>query len=231
LGEHRDIDEWKRFSPENISVDGVYTFANMWNQFLSTARPDIRFSGIVLDLEEGMTITEELITAMKQRYGSSVPFFGVSIGFDQVKLLKSMQTWVDHFYVQMYDFYVPGINAITKKLHIANPFIGHVNDPSVIAEWVKSEVLSDPGVAKMYSKFGSQIYVMWSAQNAASTDCMYPLKSTNMCGRHYEFGTFTASAFNQFISIVTDPSYGIFANVLGHGIFEFDLMPLGWHSY
>jgi hypothetical protein len=185
-----------------------------------------RFTGIVLDLEEGMKISAELIAAVKSRY-NDILYLDVTIGFDDVKLLTKLRPFVDHFYLQFYDLYTQTQSKVTASVE-TSPFITFRNDPVGLANWIKTEILEMPGMNKMYKESPHQLYIMWSSQNKASTDCLYPLKGS--CGHDIGFGTWTPKAFNSFINLITNnPQYNLFPGVGGHGIFEFDLMPTGWH--
>jgi hypothetical protein len=227
LGGRRGPAAWASYSESNSDpLEGVFNFAILWNSELALMNATSLFTGIVLDLEEDFVLDWSHVGGMKARYIPQIPYLGVSIGFDEVVKLKQLAPFVDHFYMQMYDFYTRDIRHITSTYE-TSPFVIYPNNPVAIAEWLKVEVLTDPDLFAIYRKYRSKIYIMWSTQNKGSSDCIYPLRGT--CGSHYEFGLFSPESLNQFFQLVTThPEFRLFPGVQGHGLFQFDLLRTDW---
>jgi hypothetical protein len=227
LGGSRGPAAWAAYSETNSDpLEGVFNFAILWNSELASLNTTSRFTGIVLDLEEDFVLDWEHVGALKQVYNSQIPFLGVSIGFDEVVKLKQLAPYVDHFYMQMYDFYTRDIRRITSQYE-TSPFVIYRDNPAAIAQWLKVEVLTYPDLFAIYRKHRSKIYIMWSTQNRGSSDCIYPLRGT--CGSHYEFGLFKPESFNEFMRLITaDSPFRLFPGVQGHGLFQFDLLRTDW---
>ena len=229
LGGRSSPASWALESPSGSGpLDGVYNFAIRWNTGLEELNCTARFTGIVLDLEEDFPWDWVTVNETKWRYKEQIPSLGVSIGFDEYAKLKLLSPFVDIFYLQMYDFYTQSVRHITKEL-ATSPFSANRDNPRAIAEWIRDEVLTDPDMFAVYRKYRKRIYIMWSVQAKGSSDCIYPLKGT--CGSHYECGLFSPASFNHFMNLVTnDPRLTLFPGVMGHGIFQFNLLRTDWLS-
>ena len=228
LGEPDDTLAWSSQSSLGRPLYGVYSCVNKWNLGMEAMGSTRRFIGIVLDLEEEIEMNDRHVKKLKQKY-PGIPYLGVSIGFDQVGLCYKLNKFVDHFYMQMYDFYMPGVIGLTKNA-LTSPFVIHRHDSGAMREWIKRVAFRDRDVQDLYRTLAKKMYIMWSGQNAGSANCMYPLNEK--CGHSYDFGTWSAEKFNEFISIITTNHHSIgrvlFPKVAGHGLFEFDMMRKSW---
>ena len=226
LGGRSSPASWAAQSVLSDPLDGVFQFAVSWNARLAAMNYTSVFSGIVFDLEEDYPWNWTHVAEVKANYTPLIASVGVSIGFDEIVKLKQLAPFVDEFYMQMYDFYTRETQHITSNIS-TSPFVEYPDNPMVIAEWLKTEVLTDPDLFAIYRRYRKNINIMWSTQNKGSSECIYPLRGT--CGSHYEFGLFNPNAFNRFMQIVTSPrEFPLFQGVTGHGLFQFDLIRKDW---
>ena len=55
----------------------------------------------------------------------------------------------------------------------------------------------------------------------------YNLSRLLYCGKNYEFGTWSSQGFNEFIGRLISGDH-LFSKLGGHGIFNFDNLPVSW---
>ena len=223
LGEEDDLVSWSKWGHNYLH--GVYEFTSMWNAFLlnNACQP---FSGIVLDGEEFRGREDELIPLI-ETVGSFplIKELSISLGFDDYKRILKLRKHINTFYMQMYDWYTGKVSHISQSSR-TSPFSLNPHSAREVVEFLKTEVFADSDLVEMYTTFAGRIYAMWSAQNAGSADCIHPLRGT--CGVNYELGTWSPLVANHFLSWITNPTYGLFRKLRGHGLFEYCLVPNSW---
>ena len=217
---------WMSETGASNPVEGAVAFMKRWNDVLIAAGSSVKFAGIVLDLEElpglktysSFVVSAATVGALKAKYGNFE--FGTSPGFDQTGLISSSASYVDKFYIQLYDFYTPTPNVDATP---NSPFLLYKNQPQVMGDFVLNQVLS-AATMSVYQKYAGQIMAMWSNQNLAG-GCLYPLPS-GQCGSVNEFGSWSAQNMNAFISYVKQKSPTMAS--LTHGLFQYSFTPSSW---
>jgi hypothetical protein len=149
------------------------------------------------------------------------------VGFDGTGKVELMGKYVDSFYMQWYDFYtdVNGNTYPYVDATVQSPFLVYQNKHREMTDYVLNRVVT-PRILSVYTQYASRIYAMWSNQDL-NTDCLYILSKSNKCGVNYEFGAWTPEAFSAFIREINWAS-ALFANLKGHGLFQFSFTPLTW---
>ncbi len=215
--------------PNSKFLRGVYKFVRMWNKALRKLDSPVTFSGITMDMEEGIELNRDAILRLKAEF-PDIPYLGISVGFDDVNWIYRYHAIVDEYYMQMYDYYAKDGGAPICLSAQTSPFVLHQDKPDAVYDWITEYVTKSLGsVGDLYaSRFTSKMFLMWSSQNVGSDQCLYPLNG--LCGHSYDFGTWTAESFNSFLSQVTGPE-SVFANFGGHGIYEFAFLQRDWYIH
>ena len=216
---------WMSFAGTANPVEGAVAFMKSWNGVLAAAGSGVKFAGIVLDLEEmaglntfsSFTVSAASVAALKSQSGNFE--FGTTAGFDQTGLISASASFVDKFYVELYDFYTPTPNVDATS---SSPFLLYRNQPQVMGDFVLNQVLA--AHLPVYQKYSNQIMAMWSIQNLAG-GCLYPLPS-GQCGSVNEFGSWTASNMNAFIAYVKNKAPTM--ATLSHGLYQYSFTPTSW---
>jgi hypothetical protein len=232
LGHGEDEDnyqhEWAKYggdAPKKF-LTAVFTFTQMWNTFLGEVNAPVRFTGVTLDMEEGIELDKQEILSIKTSY-PDIPFLGISVAFDDVRWVYRFSDVVDEYYLQMYDFYTKSQRSICRSTS-TSPCVLFLNNHEEMYNWVRKEIvegLSDVKDLFGQKRFLSKLLLMWSVQNAHSNDGMYP--SRGKCGPGYDFGTWRSDAFRKFLELVMRDE-SIFRGFAGHGVYEFAYIPRDW---
>jgi hypothetical protein len=212
--------------PEHRYLTAVYRFAQEWNDALALLGCPVRFNGVTVDMEEGIRLDKDELMEIKGRF-LELPYFGISVGFDDVRWVKTYHDVVDHYYLQLYDFYYRGTKDIC--LHVdTSPFVHHKNEPIHMYDWLQDRIVNElSDVKRLFSgKYKSQLYLLWSTQHAGSNDCLYPLHGR--CGHSYDFGTWSPESFHEFL-VHASSDTSAFSGFAGHGIYEFAFVQNNWY--
>jgi len=216
--------QWSSLSPSGTnSVEGIFVFVKEWNSFLAGMGVSQRFKGVVFDYEEFLGNTNPTVLSQIQNMGSLKSKYGdlktgLALGYQPFGQMTSWDSVMDEFYLEFYDYYyVDMVNQSSKS-----PFILYRNDPETLVPFTLETVLD--GFSEITAKYGPKVNVMWSVQEIKGT-CGYPL-TDGTCGINYEFGSWSASAFNQYLSTfrVQSPNLGSKPN----GIFQYNFIPKSW---
>jgi hypothetical protein len=212
--------------PRENFLTAVYKFTEQWNLFLESVNAPVRFNGVTLDMEEGIELNKAELEQIRQRF-VTVPKFGISVGFDDVKWIYQYHKVVDEYYLQMYDFYCPGVTHMCQTHH-TSPFVAHKDNHIGMSSWIEEAVIRRlKDVASLFKakKHKSKLLLMWSTQHAGSDECLYP--SGGRCGHSYDFGTWSAPDFKSFLSHVQS-DLSLYSGFGGHGIYEFAYIRNEW---
>jgi len=223
------IQQWNTFSPNGVVVDGtplgaVFDFASQWNDFLSTSETSLRITGITIDNEEvrGKNwITSDLINPIKAKYPGLE--FTLTVGFDELGLMKNLASFVDAFFLQAYDFYTRNVAQLARSQDpLVNTFLNERDSGSSFAQFVLNSVMT-PKTISTYEALGNKILLMWSVQAFSNHDCLVPL-SDGSCGLNDEFGTWSRDGFFDFLRSIRQ----LIPSVSDHGLFQFNFIPNSW---
>ena len=197
-------------------LEGVFKYASRWNALLANTGLSIRFQGVVVDGEEKVGFAPQLplVPTYKQTY--NIGIFGYATGYSSVGDWNRYGPYVDHFYLEMYDFYV--YNSPTLQL-VQNT---DVASSSAFVTELNNLVLPQ-SLLKNYNN--PKFQFMWSVQNSASTDCLYPLNGA--CGIKEDFGTQSLSYFLGFLAELK-AMYPATFGTQPNGIFQFSFIPNSW---
>jgi len=123
---------------------------------------------------------------------------GVAIGYDMKGPMLSSRwgSFVDHFYLEMYDFYSPLPHIDRGE---SSRFLMFQDDPQKLWSYIKNEVLVGE-LPQFYKDHADKAHLMWSLQSTKTTDCLYPMDDG--CGTNHEFGSWRPNRFNEFIGLV-----------------------------
>ena len=215
--------QWAAFSPDKTNiVRGVFEFTKQWNTFLKSVGSISEFQGVVFDYEEfnrnNAVVLSQVqgMAPLKAEYGFKT---GIALGYDSFAHMTMWDKVMDQFYLEFYDFYyVPEVNKTPQS-----PFLLYKNQPQVLASFILKTVLG--GLSENISKYGPKVQVMWSNQNI-NMNCQYPLNNKT-CGPNYEFGVWSASAFNQFLAAFRKASPNLGSRP--QGIFQYSFTPKDWY--
>ncbi len=212
--------------PPEQYITAVYKYVRWWNSELAKVNCPVKFEGVVADIEEKVTLNPDELVQIKKDY-PDIPYFEVTIGFDDVRWVYKYHAHVDQYYLQMYDFYAPYVKDMCRTREYS-PFLVHRDQPEAMYEWIREQVIQRlEDVRDLFSsRHVGKLYLMWSTQNADSWSCMYPVVN-NRCGHSFDFGTWTGKAFSRFLAIVSGKD-SVFAKFAGHGIYEFLFIPQSW---
>ena len=219
LMDQSSVSAWQAFSPGSNPVEAVWDFMTQWNAFL-TLQGHRGFVGTAIDMEEasglksltGTVIDASLVSSLKAKYG--LLEFGVTAGFDSLGGVAGF----DRVYLEMYDFYTPVVSA--DKLS-TSPFLLNKDNPSAMVDFILNQVLTTE--LSGYDTHANEIFAMWSNQDLGSA-CIAP--DNGRCGLNNEFGSWSGSSFNQFITLLKQRS-PVMAK-LRHGVFQFSYTPTAW---
>lgn len=208
------------------ALEGAFKYVRDWNNILIEDGLPARLGGIVCDKEEGRNFLHDLehLGGLKTRY--SVPGaprlkFGLAIGFDSTGSIPSFSDEIDNFYVEMYDWYIPGHRSVRP---IVAERYDAVNNPRKFVDVL--ETVQD--LVSHYHRYRQhdRIVFMWSLQNSGHRHCMYPLND-GTCGERQDFGSWTPGHFREFLSVLASRE-AVFAQ-RQHALFQFSYVPLSWH--
>lgn len=214
---------WAQLSADGTNtVEGVFEFVGEWNAFLAEMGTGHRFTGIVVDYEEfykgrNPTVEAEMnaIGPLKRKFGLKT---GISFGYQSWAWMTQWDSVMDEYYLQFYDFYYSPLVDRTSD----SPFLIYKNKPAALADFVLKTALE--GLAENKGKYGPKVHVMWSNQSLQG-DCVYPM-SDGTCGMNWEFGGWTAAAFNEYLRQfrLKSPNLGS----MPQGIFQFSFVENNW---
>ena len=231
IGEEDDQVAFASLSVSGDPLEGVYALASRWNEELALLGSTKAFTGIVFDFEEfgdALSVDEIAIAHYKETY--QIPEISLALGFADMATFYRFQPFIDTFYMEVYDINARDAEGIiTKRItktSETSPYSLNPENPGAVIDFLRECVLYDPDLMEMYNTFGDQIFIMWSTQNAESAECLYPLRGKG--GANCELGTWSPAVANNFLRLAMNPSEGLFPNVRGHGLFQFDLIPLSW---
>lgn len=217
--------QWIGYGGAANPIDNTIIFMQKWNKLLVNAGFANKFKGIVFDYEErkngwalapAIDIDQATVKRLKNTFGAFE--LGITIGWDDYSKFAAYP-WVDRFYMQMYDLYdSKGAFGATAR----SPFLIYRNDPQALVNYFMGTLFS-ANMMSAYKANVAKISAMWSWQTPANT-CLFP-KGTS-CGLNYEFGKWSAPAFNLFLKKLMYAS-PVFA-AIKHGVFFFGLEPLSW---
>ena len=215
-----------RNSEAESALEGAFKYVRDWNRVLIADGLPVRLGGVVCDKEEGRNFIHDLEHLARHKRTYTIPGaprlkFGLGIGFDTTGSIPSFSDEIDNFYVEMYDWYVPGhrpVRHITAERHNA------VNNPARFVEIL--ETLQDLGSHYHRYRSHDRIVFMWSLQNSDHRHCLYPLND-GTCGERQDFGSWTHGNFREFLSILASRE-PVFAR-RQHALFQFSYVPHSWH--
>ena len=232
IGEEDAQLEFAALSSSGDPLEGVYALATRWNKEMAALGSTKAFTGIVLDFEgfgdfeefgEAVNLSEISIAHYKETY--QIPEISLALKLANMEAFYKFRPFIDTFYMEAYDIFTRGAKGITKTSE-TSPYSLNPENPEAVVDFLRDFVFYDPALMEMYNNFGDQIFIMWSTQNAESSQCLYPLRG--MGGANCELGTWSPAVANKFLRLAMNPASGLFPNVRGHGIFQFDLIPLSW---
>ena len=214
---------WMSFGNASNPIEGAWAFMSQWNKFLEIS--STKFVGTVIDLEEvsgmqsyaNVAVDASLATALKAKFGQHE--FGVAAGFDGV---GKIQSGFDKVYVELYDFYKP--KAYAAQDAVTSPFLENRGNVSAMVDYILNVALT-PYQLENYFSHSNIVMAMWSDQNLNGS-CLFPDDLKNICGINYEFGTWSAQGFHEFLAAVKLASPAMAA--VSHGIFQFSYIPTSW---
>jgi hypothetical protein len=209
---------WVQSMETTTPLEGVFKYAAKWNSLLSTSGSPIRFSGVVVDGEEKVGFASEIPSVPLYKQAYNIGVFGYATGYDTTGDWNRYGPYVDQFYLEMYDFYV--YNAPTLEL-VQNT---DVTSSSAFVSELTSNVLP-ANLLKNYNN--PKFQFMWSIQNSASSNCLYPLNGS--CGSKEDFGTQSLEYFLNFLAELK----ALYPSTFGsrpNGIFQFSFIPNSWFS-
>ena len=208
------------------ALEGAFKYVRDWNRILIDDGLPARLGGVVCDKEEGRNFLHDLehLARLKRTYsiaGAPRPKFGLGIGFDTTGSIPSFSEEIDNFYVEMYDWYVPGhrpVRKITAEKYHA------VNNPARFVEVLETI----QNLVSHYHRYREhdRIVFMWSLQNSGHRHCLYPLND-GTCGERQDFGSWTPGHFRDFLSALASRE-SVFAQ-RQHALFQFSYVPHTWH--
>ena len=209
-------ENWQATMGVSNPLECVFKYLNAWNTLLGYEI----FQGIVVDAEEKRGFLEEINSVPSYKIEYSIAAFGYCTGYTQVGVLSVYADVVDAFYFQMYDFYVR--DSATLQL-VQNSDVGVDQSGAYIS------VLNDK-VWKQYLPYyeHAKANFMWSVQDSANTDCLYPDTPTT-CGIKKDFGAgWSIDGYLNFISDLKAMYPSKFGNK-PHGLFQFSFIPNDWY--
>lgn len=213
---------WMASMGTSTPLEGVFKYCQSWNNLLSEipSSPSIRCGGVTVDGEERRGYVNEIALAPTYKSQYQVGFFGYATGYTQVGVISQYAGYVDGFYFEMYDFY--RANFATVEL-VQNSDVPLDDAASFIA-------LLDDQVWARYLPFyeSARANFMWSLQNSAGGDCLYPL-GPSYCGAKEDFGVWSLNGFRTFLSRLKEMYPTKFGNK-PHGLFQFSLTPFSWFA-
>ena len=211
-----DQGAWVRSMGTSTPLEGVFKYAGAWNTLLSASGSSVRISGVVVDGEEKVGFAPQIpsVPMYKQMYGIGV--FGYATGYDTTGDWNKYGPFVDQFYLEMYDFYK--YNAPTLEL-VQNTDVG---SSSAFVSELTSHVLP-ASLLKNYNN--PKFQFMWSIQNSASANCLYPLNGS--CGSKEDFGTQSLEYFLNFLAELKAMYPATFGS-RPNGLFQFSFIPNSW---
>ena len=226
MGEDEDLAAWAGIADSGNPLEGVFVLAHRWNKALEQKGSPHRFKGIFLEIDEfphhDFSFNRKNVNQWKDKY--DIQTISIGIHYEDYHTFHKYESFVDYFYSGAFDLYTESAKRITLRPE-TSPFVQNPTNPLPVIEFIKNEVFHDPKVVEMYTRYGNKIILVWSVQNKGSTVCIYPLRGS--CGHNYEAGTWGPDVAHSFFAEITAKK-GIFENVAGHGIFEFDLIPNSW---
>lgn len=221
--------KWVRDMGKPNCLEAAFAYTEQFNEFLQTHRPEIRFNGVVTDLEEsercngGFHLHFNLLHDLKRRYGLT---FGTSVGYTRTAKRDWAQesihlfSHVDEMYIQMYDW-----QHITNETHVASGSDEFINNPDSFIRKLTTEVI------RPHWYTSEKLQFMWAVQSRDAQNCLYPLTArrssdTLTCGATEQFGKWRPEKFLEFLVKAKRTIPGFAGKA--HGINEFDLMPRAW---
>lgn len=211
-------DRWKKSMNTTMPLEGVFKFCNQWNALLERQGLAVRCQGVTVDGEERRGYITELssISSYKAAYGGLT--FGYSTGYTQVGVLGTYSNFTDDFFFQLYDFYVRGIYPpeLVQNSDVAKDDVNGLISRLNSLVWYQHLPYYEHPKARF----------MWSIQNNASNDCLYPDGPTR-CGIKQDFGVWSINGFLSFVSTLKSLYPTKFGNK-PHGIFQFSFVPNSW---
>jgi hypothetical protein len=211
---------WVAAMKTSKPLEAAFKYCGQWNALLKEQGIALRCGGVTVDGEERRGYLTEFpaVNSYKSTYGGLT--FGYATGYPQVGVLGSYDSFVDDFFFELYDFWVRGIYP--AKL---------VQNSDVAKDDVSGFITKLNGnVWNQYLRYYEhpKARFMWSVQNIASNDCLYP-DGPKRCGIKQDFGAWSINGFLSFVSTIRSMYPTKFGNKQ-HGIFQFSFVPNSWIS-
>ena len=216
-------DAWNRVRGASSPLEGVFKFVQEWNLLLESVDGKVRIAGVVTDKEEQRHFIGDLKNLRAYKKNSKGArherlTYGTAVGYDTIGSITAKHVGeVDHFYLEMYDFYVEGSKP---AIHV------HAHGDSLNNPEEFIDVLDDQVWGRFVERYQNHdnITFMWSVQHLKSRECNYPT-DTN-CGDKVDFGSWRISKFREFMEILA-VRHPVFAQ-RNHAIFQFSFVPKTW---
>jgi len=218
---------WQTFGGNRGVGYAVFSFASQWNAFL-ISKGYAGIEGVVVDYEsliasDGL-MTAAGVNALKKQFPGIK--FGATIGYDDGVKLHAMDSYTDHFFMQMYDWYKP-TQGIT--LNSRSPFLVAINNAVSISNYLMKTAIQSVLWPQYVAAGTSKVHLMWSLQHA-NTNCIN-LQGMPTCGTRNDFGSWSPVGFNAFLVQIKKSiaALGMPAlNQLEHGVFHYNSMQTAW---
>lgn len=229
-------ERWKATMETRTPLEAVFKYVSRWNALLEKQGdkmvvPQIRVTGIAVDYEEGRNFEEDMnanLHLYKHRYaprGYHHIRFGMAISFEATSQInKKYPSSIDEFYLEMYDWYVPGSPRHALE-YIENHNNGALDNPARFLHRLEHEQGLIDHIAR-YEKHHNVIFT-WSVQNKNHhPNCLYPMPSGS-CGPRNNFGAWRdPEHYKEFLRLLSN-KYPVFAQ-REHGMYHFSYIPKTW---